>query len=654
MRFGNLVIDNFLSLKHASVDLSDRGLVLIEGINVDDPSAKSNGSGKSSLVDALCYCLYGKTARGLSGDAVINRKVGKDCVVSVEVIDGTDKYVIKRFRKTSSGTGIKVMKISKEPDVADFVKYEKVSGGDLTKGTIVENQKLIESIVGCPHEVFVAAVYAGQDAMPDLPAMTDKQLKTLIEYVIGSEQLSRAYESVLRRMVDVSSKISTNASSISGLKSRMEYCASHIDEYSRLIEEGAVKKAGMEHSLAEAEASLKEETEKHADYQKRCEAKISEIAARVDGLMSDLKVVEESRNRHAELQKVIQDCYAQRAVVDRDVARLSEDAKAKVQEVKNIDGKVGTRCSECGKIYTAEDIAEARKIAVAEAKRLIDLAKETKAKAAEIARVYSETSEKLEAAEKVCESYSDKMTELADLNIQRLNIQNKMKIKPSIITELEQKIAAIKSYKPDDGQYKRLLENENKSYDAMSEEMTVLEIERDELTHQGEVLTELKKVFGPSGVRAHVLDTITPILNDRTARYLDALSDGKLRAVWTTLTRTKKGDIREQFSIDVENAVGGGCFDSLSGGEKRKVRVACCLALQEVVASRAAKPIDLFIADEVDHALDEAGVERLIGLLHEKAETCKSLFVISHNPLRNWIDNVITVKKEDGFSTIDE
>ena len=168
------------------------------------------------------------------------------------------------------------------------------------------------------------------------------------------------------------------------------------------------------------------------------------------------------------------------------------------------------------------------------------------------------------------------------------------------------------------------------------------------------VFAELKKVFGSAGVRAHILDTITPLLNDRTARYLDILSDGKLSAVWTTLSMTKKGELRENFNISVKNAVGGGSFESLSGGEKRKVRVACCLALQEVVASRATKPIELFIADEVDHALDESGVERLIGVLTEKAETCGSLFVISHNPLRSWITNAIVVKKKNGFSEIVE
>ena len=164
----------------------------------------------------------------------------------------------------------------------------------------------------------------------------------------------------------------------------------------------------------------------------------------------------------------------------------------------------------------------------------------------------------------------------------------------------------------------------------------------------------MEKVLGPTGIRQHVLDSITPILNERTARYLNVLSDGKLSAVWTTLTQTKKGEIKEKFNIAVSNSVGGDSFDSLSGGEKRKVRVACCLALQELVSSRATKPIEIFIADEVDHALDEAGVERLIGVLNEKAQVCKTLLVISHNPLRNWIDNTITVIKEDGKTRLSQ
>ena len=101
-------MQNF-SIKEAKIDLNDRGLVLIEGVNEDDPSAKSNGAGKSSIVDALCWCLYGKTARGVSSDAVVNRKTKKNCCVSVLIQDGEDEYPVVRSRKhDKNGTGLAV------------------------------------------------------------------------------------------------------------------------------------------------------------------------------------------------------------------------------------------------------------------------------------------------------------------------------------------------------------------------------------------------------------------------------------------------------------------------------------------------------------------------------------------------------------------
>ena len=161
------------------------------------------------------------------------------------------------------------------------------------------------------------------------------------------------------------------------------------------------------------------------------------------------------------------------------------------------------------------------------------------------------------------------------------------------------------------------------------------------------------KVFGPAGVRAHILDTVTPFLNDRTADYLSALSDGNISAVWSTLSTTAKGDTKEKFNIEVENDKGGKSFKLLSGGGKRKVRLATMLALQDLVASRATKPINLWIGDEIDDALDPAGLERLMGILERKARERGTVLVISHNELRDWCDNVATVTKRGGLSTIE-
>ena len=58
--FESISLKNFMSFKEAYVNLNRNGYILVEGINnnVED-SAKSNGSGKSSLFSGICWCLTG-------------------------------------------------------------------------------------------------------------------------------------------------------------------------------------------------------------------------------------------------------------------------------------------------------------------------------------------------------------------------------------------------------------------------------------------------------------------------------------------------------------------------------------------------------------------------------------------------------------------
>jgi DNA repair exonuclease SbcCD ATPase subunit len=168
------------------------------------------------------------------------------------------------------------------------------------------------------------------------------------------------------------------------------------------------------------------------------------------------------------------------------------------------------------------------------------------------------------------------------------------------------------------------------------------------------VHTAAAQVFGPAGVRAFLLDEVTPFLNEQTAKYLGTLSDGNLTATWTTLVKTAKGELREKFAVELESVSAGGTFKSISGGEKRKVRIACAFALSDLVARRASKPIELFIGDEIDDALDSAGLERLTTILEEKGKERGTVLVISHRDLKSWIKQSITIKKSGGVATLVE
>ena len=200
-------------------------------------------------------------------------------------------------------------------------------------------------------------------------------------------------------------------------------------------------------------------------------------------------------------------------------------------------------------------------------------------------------------------------------------------------------------------------EAEIKKFEKQIDETTAkMLLKKNELvTKQGELsrISSVVDVFSPAGIRAYVLDSVTPFLNERTAYYLNALSGGSMTAVWSTLARTKGGVLKEKFNISVVNRFGANSFNGLSGGEKRKVRLSCSLALQELTASRGTKRIDLFMADEIDNALDETSLQLLMDLMSEKAQQCRSLFVISHNSLNDMVDNIMTVRKHDGMSSIE-
>ncbi|HHZ6020281.1 TPA: hypothetical protein ACWKRF_005107, partial [Escherichia coli] len=76
------------------------------------------------------------------------------------------------------------------------------------------------------------------------------------------------------------------------------------------------------------------------------------------------------------------------------------------------------------------------------------------------------------------------------------------------------------------------------------------------------------------------------------------------------------------------------------------------LALQDLVSNRASKNIDLFIGDEIDDALDTAGLERLMGILESKARERGTVLIISHKEMKSWFRETITLEVKEGRSYV--
>jgi len=640
MKIGRVDIEGFMAIGIAALGLTDRGLVLIQGENHDDASAKSNGSGKSTIPDALSWCLYGVTARGESGDDIINTTC-KTASVVTELIDGEAVYRVSRYRKDT-----------KHKNHVILEKVSKTATVDLTLSSDKETQLRINQIVGCDVDVFNAAIYQGQECIPDMPNMTDKQIKNLIEQAAGISVLEDCYrialfekneqEKILDRL-DLANDAANEA--VVQAKSDVEEVKAKVTEWDGTHTLTVAAAKTLEESSS---ASKKAADEKLA----RAEEKVPTINASI----AKHKTVLEEKTGCDSVLRSERDTQHEQATTTRLAQNKADQSQTALDQAEAklvaIADRIGTSCGECGKPIEEVDLESVKKgaqMVVNQATANLATANEEWASEQVVLETvtghadeyeaampdYTETSERLNKCNLV-------LAKIETVRVEAKGFNNAWAVAVHHLDEIKDTInphnARLVTV---DINLKRAIKDRKKAQKELGEQADVV---------QTAIAT--MEVYSPAGVRAHILDHVTPFLNSRTAHYLSAMSDGNLSAEWSTVSFTKKGDMREKFSIQVSNMTGGKKFGLLSGGEKRKVRLACAMALQDVVSGRATKPIELFMADEIDDALDDAGLERLMGLLEEKARERGTVLVISHRSLSDWIREVAVVRKEGGVATI--
>lgn len=633
MKFEQLSVKNFLTIEQATVALNDRGLHLIQGANEDDGSASSNGAGKSSLVDAICWVLYGTTARDVKGDAVVNLAAKKECRVELVMSNGATKYRVVRHRKHSVGKNAVHIGVL-NPDL---------SVTDLSRGTDAETQKVIEKTLGCSREVFMAAVYSGQEVMPDLPRMKDRELKTLIEEAAGLQRIERAYEVARERLSEAKSTLSAAETRLSGARARAVTAEKDLDEVRSLHKQWGDTRADR---IAEATAKCSE----IGSELKKGIARVSELQPARDAAVKRTAEIDELLANHRSLDAAAQAAEvvarrAEAAIDAKSIGQTKDQIELYKRQIADPDSEIVKPCPECGTKLTSmsreEYIAHRQKHLSAAEDKLRALTQKALEQKQELDKLRAEATrlrglvpdvsaliEERAGLAPAISSYDSAKASLAELAAK------------GKAADLERQ-----ARKTEPNPHDKVVELSEARLKASISELAVADANVVGARRAEQLATSVVRVFGPAGVRAQILDTVTPFLNARTSDYLSVLSDGEITATWTTLTKSASGDLKEKFSIEVTHAKGGESFSALSGGEKRKVRLACALALQDLVASRATQPLDLWVGDEIDDALDPAGLERLMTILERKARERGTVLVISHSDLRDWVDNVTVVRK---------
>ena len=180
-------ITNFLCFEEAVVDFSKKGLISVLGDNKDATCADSNGAGKSSIFEALYWCLYGKTIKKMSSDSVVRKKalllspLSYACVNLHFKVRG-DSYQLIRYRNHS--TYKNGLFFRKYDGSGECVEIE----GENKK----ETQEIVEQTIGMSASLFRQVVLFGQGGMAQFSQLTDTEKKKLFEEILQVDIYERA------------------------------------------------------------------------------------------------------------------------------------------------------------------------------------------------------------------------------------------------------------------------------------------------------------------------------------------------------------------------------------------------------------------------------------------------------------------------------
>lgn len=217
----NLTVKNFLSVGNQTqaVSFNKEHLTLVLGSNLDlggDDTGSRNGTGKTTMINALSYALYGQALTNIKKENLINKINGKNMLVTVEFEKNNVKYRIERGRKPN------VLKL--------FVNDQQLKDEeeDDSQGDSRETQKFIDQQLEMSHTMFKHILALNTYTEPFL-AMRAADQREVIEQLLGITVLSEKAEALKVSIKETKDSIQQEQFRIEGVKTANDNVQKSID-----------------------------------------------------------------------------------------------------------------------------------------------------------------------------------------------------------------------------------------------------------------------------------------------------------------------------------------------------------------------------------------------------------------------------------------
>ena len=622
IKFNRIKISNFLSIGEADIDLKDKGFVLVKGVNNNtEDVALSNGSGKSTIFEAIIWCLCGETLRGSKN---VTNIFGNDGAI-VELyftIDNDSYYIIRSKDNSKYKTTLKI-----------FVNEKDISG----KGIRDTEKILSETLPELTASFIGSVIILGQGMPQKFTNNSPSGRKEVLEKLSKSDFM---IEDLKKRVIDrkgvLQKELREHEDTLLSLKSKLETQRNVVLDTINKIESLESKEI-YEEKLQQFNKDLSEKISERDNDEKQKEYEY--IKQNIDKLSTEYSNIQQEL--YVNIQEITDKYNEDLKNINEDILNISSEKNSLDKYINDVENMVDI-CPTCHQ--RIEGVVKP------------DITKEKSDRDILVNKLNTLNQNK-NSLKELFENHKDSLEQASFYKSEEIKqeiTKQKQLVSNYEISrnQLNQSIKAIEKEIEECKYFINTLDVKRQTLQQTIDEGKIVENELCTQIHEEDLLgintqehlnvinkfdNMLKRDF-----RGYLLHNVISYIDKRAKSYTKDIFD------------TQNID----FKLDGNNILitfQGKDYENLSGGEKQKVDLIVQFSIRDMLSEYMNFSSSILVLDEIFDNLDSIGCEKVVNMINKRFTDINSIFIISHHAdeLNIPVDSYITViKNTNGISGV--
>ena len=568
IKFKNVRYKNFLSSgnQFTDIQLNRNQSTLIIG---------ENGAGKSTILDALTFSLFGKPFRTINKAQLVNSINERGAVVECEFSIGKKNFLVRRgikpniFEIEADGK-----QIEQNANVRDFQEF------------------LEKQILKLNYKSFTQIVILGNSSFVPFMQLKSNDRRAIIEDLLDIQIFTTMNLLLKNHFAENKQDLDKNYSDKQLCNSKIEYCNNYLEQ-------------------------LKQKTKQIID-------------------ANNLKILESTKEQNQLKEEI--------ALVNKDVESLLKEISDLAEVERNrakldkFSSSIEHKCSQQEKhisFYSSNDDCPVCKQHIKE-----DFKQQAMSEANEKRTEYKKALEEIDEQETLLKQRFEAIQQ-TQTTIQTL--QSEIQKKHSSLDAIQQYVQKLAKENDEHQQSDGDVKKEKKKLKELQKEFDDLNIHREEMLYQQQLLDMAKIILKDDGIKTRIIKQYLPIMNKLINKYLHEMDFFVSFHLDENFDETIKSRYRDDFT-----------YASFSEGEKMRIDLALLFTWRSIAKLKNSTNTNLLILDEVfDSSLDSEGTDSFLKIMYEMGSTT-NMFVISHkgDQLYDKFRSILKFEKKKNFSQI--